>query len=303
MTGLAIVKPVTVTDSILTSTDVPETDYTAWNAATAYVVGDRVIRTTATTHKVYERLVNGTTATAPESDSTNWVEVSPTNRWKLFDTSNSTATSQAASMTYTLTPGQTINAVAALNVIASSVRIRLTDPTDGLVYDETTSLAGVIPGATWYDYFFAVATAPDQVIALELPPYPSAALQVDFSAASGNVSCGVLLMGYMTAFGEGIEMGARAGIQDYSRKETNQWGDTVLTQRKYAKRAEWSMKVANTQIDELLRFLAAVRATPCFWVGYADYTVTTVFGFYKDFDILINYPTYSDCNLTLEGMT
>ena len=302
--SLVLVKPVTITDAMLTATDVAEADYGVYNAATAYGLADRVIVTTGV-HKVYESLQAANTGHDPTlaASAAWWIEVGPTNRWKLFDTSNSTQTTQAAAAYYEITPGVPVNAVAALNVSADSVRIRLTDPTDGVVYDETTSLLGTIPAPSWLDYFFGSVSPEDQVIALDLPPYASAVLRVDFASASGNVACGVLLMGYQLSFGDGIEYGARAGIHDYSRKETNAWGDTVLDQRAYAKRAEWAMPVANTEIDALLRALVAVRATPCLWVGYAAYSLTTVFGFYKDFDITISYPTYSDCTLTIEGMT
>ncbi len=303
--SLALVNPLAITDAMLTATDVTEADYGVYNGATTYALADRVIVTTAGVHKIYESLQAANTGHDPTlaASETWWIEVSPTNRWKPFDASNSTQMSKAASAYYTITPGVAVNAVAALNVSADSVRIRVTDPTDGVVYDQTTSLLGEIPTPDWYDYFFATVSPLDQVIALDVPPYVNAAIRVDFAAASGNVACGVLLMGYQLTFGEGIEYGARGGIQDYSRKETNAWGDTVLTQRAYAKRAEWAMKVANTEIDALLRALAAVRATPCLWVGYDAYSLTTVFGFYKDFDIAISYPTFSDCSLTIEGMT
>ena len=37
--------PTTITDAMLISSSVAEADYAAWNAATAYTVGNRVIRT------------------------------------------------------------------------------------------------------------------------------------------------------------------------------------------------------------------------------------------------------------------
>jgi len=303
--SVILVKPVTITDAMLTATDVAEADYAAYNAGTAYALGDRVIVTSAGVHKVYESLQASNTGNDPTlaANAAWWIEVGPTNRWKLLDTSHSTQTAQASSMYYTLTPGQVVNAVAALNVVADSVRIRMTDPTDGVVYDQTTTLAGVIPDATWYDYFFGATSPSDQVITLDLPPYAAAEIRVDFAAASGDVSCGVLLLGYQTTLADGIAYGARAGIQDYSRKETNTWGDTVLAQRAYAKRAEWALRVANAQIDAVQRQLVAVRATPCLWIGSELYAITSVFGFYKDFDITISYPTWSDCSLTIEGMT
>ena len=67
---MKVVKPTTLTAAMLVSTDAAET-CSAWNAATAYVLDDIVLRTT--TERLYQRLVAGTTATAPESDTVNWL--------------------------------------------------------------------------------------------------------------------------------------------------------------------------------------------------------------------------------------
>ncbi|MDD4390198.1 MAG: hypothetical protein PHW03_05280 [Eubacteriales bacterium] len=49
---MKIIKPITITEAMLTSTDVPENDYTAYNAGTTYTKGDRCI----SGHKIYESL-------------------------------------------------------------------------------------------------------------------------------------------------------------------------------------------------------------------------------------------------------
>jgi len=301
--SLAIVKPLTITDAMLSATDVPEADYAAWAAGTTYALAARVI--VVATHKVYESLQANNLGKDPTlvANAAWWIEVSPTNRWKLFDTSRSTQTTKAGSMSYTVAPGQAINAVALLNLLADTVRIRMTDPTAGLVYDKTTSLRGEIPAPSWFDYFFATTSNKDQVIALDVPPYASASVQVDVTANSGNAGCGVLMMGYQLTVGDGIYYGAEAGIQDYSRKDTNQWGDTVLDQRAFADRLTFAMPVPNSEVDALKRRLTSLRATPCLWVAYEPLAITTIFGFYKDFSITIPYATFSDCNLTIEGMT
>ena len=301
--SLYIVKPLTITDTILSATDIPEADHAAWNSGTTYALADRVIL--VSTHKIYQSLQASNTNNPPASSPTWWVEVSPTNRWKPFDTSNSTQmTVTAASAYYELTPGQAVNALALLNVSANSARVRVTDPAAGVVKDETYSLTGSILIADWFEYFFATVSALDQLIVTDLPPYALATLRVDFTAnGAGTVNCGVLLIGYQASFGRGIQYGASGGIQDYSRKETNQWGDTVLTQRAFARRRDWSLFVDNTEIDGLERALIAVRATPCLWVGYSGFALTSIFGFYKDFEIVISYPEQSDCTLSIEGMT
>lgn len=299
-TTVTVTRSADVVTGMMIST-VPETDYTAWSGATTYALGDRVI--VVAEHKVYESLQASNTNHTPSTSATWWVEVGSTNKWKLFDTKVSTQTSVSGNMSYRLTPGQAIDAAAVLNASAESVRFRLFDPTAGLVYDQTFSLTGNIPTASWYDYFFSTVMPLDQALALDIPPYPSATLQVDFVGMDGQAACGVLLMGYQIRLGVGVRYGARSGIQDYSRKETNAWGDTVLVQRAYANRAEWPVRVLNTEIDSLARVRAAVRATPVLFVGYEGYAITSLFGFYKDFDITIAYPMESDCTLSIEGMT
>jgi hypothetical protein len=49
---MKIIRPITITEAMLTSTDVPETDYAAYNAGTTYYEGDRCI----SGHKIYESL-------------------------------------------------------------------------------------------------------------------------------------------------------------------------------------------------------------------------------------------------------
>jgi hypothetical protein len=299
---VVVVKPLAITAAMLTSTDVPENDYAEWNSGTTYAKDARVI--IASMHKVYQSLQASNTNKDPTNalNSTWWIEVGPTNRWKLFDTSNSTQTTKATSLSYRITPGVAINCVALLNCIATTVRIQVVDPVRGTVYDKTTSLAGTIPAPNWYDYFFSTPTPLDQVIALDVPPCVNAYVQIDMTGTTCSV--GVLMMGYQNPLGvNNVKWGARAGMLDYSRKDTNTWGDTILTQRAYSKKREWAMEVPNAMIDEVERQLIAVRATACLWVGYQDYAVTTVFGFYRDWDITISYPDFSDCTLTIEGMT
>lgn len=299
--ALKIVRPITVTDAMLVSSDVPETDHAAWNSGTSYALGDRVILTS--THKVYESLQASNTNNDPATSPTWWIEVSPTNRWKVFDTSNSTQTAQATSMTYTLAPGVAISSFAALNLTnATSLRVRLIDGTFGTVYDKTTDLSALPPAPEWWQWFFGVRTAPTLSVATDLPAYPDAQLVIDLEGGA-NLAVGVFLFGQVRQIGLGIEAGARVGITDYSRKETNDFGDTVLVQRAFSKRASFDMTLERDTVDTATNYLTTLRAVPCLWIGSADYESTVIYGYYKNFEVAISYPTFSDCSLEIEGLT
>ncbi len=303
--SLAVVQPVTVTDAMLVSTDVPENDYAAWSSATTYALGARVIL--VSTHKVYESLQASNVNRDPRTNPTWWIEVGPTNRWKCLDTSNSTQTVTSGTtpptITYTFAPGQAITCVALLNVVnATSVQVKLTDPVSGVVYDKTTDIRPLPSTASWWAWFFGLKRTPTQSIALDVPTYPNAQLMVKLSGGA-SLAVGVIMFGQQKSFGLGISYGARVGIQDYSIKATNEFGETELVQRAYAKRANFSMLTEKGETDALQNFLTDVRAIPCLWIGSTDYESMTVFGFYKNFDVLISYPEHSECELAIEGLT
>lgn len=299
--ALTVVKPLTLTDAMLVDSDVPETDYSAWSSGTTYALGDRVILTS--THKIYESLQAGNLNKNPVTEGAFWIEVSATNRWKCFDTSNSTQTAQADAISYEITPGVAITSFAALNITnASSIRIRLVDATYGTVYDKTTDLSSLPADSYWWDWFFGIRVAPELSVFTDLPAYPNATLMIDL-VGGASLAVGVFLFGQARQVGLGINLGANVGIQDYSRKETNEFGDTVLVQRAFSKRASFDMLLDKSDVDSTQSYLASLRAIPCLWIGHKDYESTVVFGIYKDFQITIAYATHSDCNLSLEGLT
>jgi hypothetical protein len=101
------------------------------------------------------------------------------------------------------------------------------------------------------------------------------------------------------------EFGATAGITDYSRKETDDFGVTTFVRRAFSKRMSARAMVPTAQVGKLQRALADLRATPCVWVGADDMTMyapLVVFGFYRDFSINVAYPTRSYCSFEVEGL-
>ena len=298
---LRVIRSITMTDAMLAGTSVPENDHAAWNSGTTYALGDRVILTS--THKIYESLQAGNLNKPPATEPLWWVEVSPTNRWKMFDLSTTTQTVVGAADYYEITPGQAVNAMALYNISGIlTIRVRLTDPVFGVVYDKTTDLTPLPSESSWYAWFFDERVEQNQFVAEDLPSYPTATLRVDVTS-SGTAYIGALVFGSIRSIGLGVQQGVRLGIQDYSRKERNEWGDTVLVQRAFSSRVSFQMLVDNTELDNTFRLLADLRATPCLWLGSDSYSSLAVFGFYNNFDINIAYATYSDCTIDVEGLT
>lgn len=297
---MKVIKPIAMTDAVLISSTAPETDYTAWAAATAYSVGNRVIRTS--THRIYQRLVAGTTATAPELDPTNWLDLAPTNRWAMFDSEISTQTAISSPLTAVLKPGL-VNGLALFGLVGNSLAITVRDGLAGpVVYSRTIGLDGTIV-ADWYQYFFEPFVQRADVVLTDLPPYGDAHITIAITG-SGTVKCGIVAVGTVYTLGD-TQQGASVSIVDYSRKETDAFGVTSFVQRAYSKRMSAKLLLANAQLNKTQRVLADLRASPAAWVGTdaAGYEPLTVYGFYKDFSIDIAYSQLSYCSLEIEGLT
>jgi len=303
--AISIIEPETITDSILTDSNLSETDYAAWNSGSTYALGDRVILTS--THKIYESSQGSNTNHNPETSPTWWIEVSPTNKWKCFDTSSTTQTLATGIspplISYEFAFNQAVNSVAFLNVTGCNyITIVMDDPTYGIVYNETIDLSRKQLSSDWWAWFFGLRREANQYVALDLPTYPYATISVTLEGTPG-LGVGIIVVGQQNNFSLGMKYGARVGIQDYSRKETNDFGDTVFVERAFAKRATYEVMMENEELDTFQKYLTSIRATPCLWVGSNEFEATTVFGFYKNFDILLNYTNHSDCSLDIEGLT
>ncbi len=296
---MRIIKPVEITPAILTSSNVPETDYAAWSAATAYAVGDR--RTY--NHRNYEALVAHTGAN-PETDTSDppkWLDLGADNRWRMFDDKVGSLTEQAGSIAVELQPGAVINSVALFNLLGRSATVTLTDPSEGVVYQRTVSLvdAGV---SNWYDYFFAPIGRQTDFVLLDLPAYGTATLSVTIDNADGTAQVGHMVMGRQAEIGVAL-YGSGVGITDYSRKQTDDFGNAVIVERAFSKRAEFDVSLETSQVARVQRLLAGIRAQPVVWIGEASYEATVLFGYYRDFQISISGPSVSDASITVEGLT
>ena len=93
------------------------------------------------------------------------------------------------------------------------------------------------------------------------------------------------------------------GIQDYSVKSRDSFGNYSITERAFNRRCTMQVLVDNAKVDPLVNILASYRALPTVYVGSNSFGSSMLFGFYKDFGIAIAYPTSSLCNIELEGLT
>lgn len=290
--------PHTLTDAaLLASSIAPEDAAPAWDAATTYAAGAQVML--AATHSVYQRLVAGASSGAPDTDSANWVRVGPTNRWAMFDQAVGTRTQDSGPITVTVRPPGVGSGLALLDLIATSVDISVVE---GGVTTYTATIALHATDATdWWDYFFGDMTYRTAVVVTGLPITTTCHVVVTIHG-SGTVACGTFVVGPVVDVGP-TRLGLQLGIIDYSRKTTDSFGNTTVTERAFAKRLTATAFVDASRVDFVARKLSDIRATPVVWIGADIYDHSIVYGFFKDFGIDIQYQRISVCSLTIEGLS
>lgn len=198
------------------------------------------------------------------------------------------------------------NSIVIVNTIADSATVQVQEGLGGpITYEQTVILNAANTGVSdWSQYFFNEVEAPKNQAYLEnIPGSGNSVVTLNFFGTS-QVSVGQVIFGDLVQIGK-TQYGAQAGIIDYSRKVTDEFGNTSFVRRAFSKRLECQVFVDRKDVNRVQTLLSNLRATPVFWIATddPDYSVPMViYGFYRDFNTTIAYPSVSLCNLQIEGL-
>lgn len=297
---LSIMRPATMVDAVLTSSTAPEADYAAYNAATTYALGARCISTT--THRVYESLVAGNINRDPTLISNRigatpyWLNVSATNRWKMFDDQVASQTSIASPLTVVLQPGA-INAIGALGLDADAIAVTVKDaPGGSVIYSYSGSLEGSAP-QDYYEYFFSAFAPLTDFVLRGIDAYVQMEVTVTLTKVSGNVLCGMLQVGDLVPLGM-TQYGAKAKPKTYSYIKVNDYGENTIIRRKKAKDLTATAWLKLSEANIVLDTLGAMLDVPCLVIcsDSAEYSGLRSFGLVSG---EISYDHLKDCQLSI----
>jgi hypothetical protein len=297
---MLIVKPQLITSANLDSSNVAEDDYPAWEAG-PYTTGQRVVYL----NKIWEALSN--TSDQPDVGAAaippTWVFVSATNRFKMFDITVGQGTVNTGSIEVVISPPIICNAVVLFNVAASSAQLIVRDNSDYVVYDTTVDLVDFTNITSYFDYFFAefLGDGQGEVAFLDIPAYSDATFELIIDAGTGEASCGEMIIGRLDSLGV-TNFGTSVSIRDYSIKDIDQFGNINVVERPFSKRAEYDVTVETTDVGRVSRYLSNVRTTPVVYIGDPERSETIIFGYYRDFNIVLSSPSISECAITVEGL-
>lgn len=135
---------------------------------------------------------------------------------------------------------------------------------------------------------------------LDLPAYSNATLTLTVNG--NNILFGNLVLGNQVPLGI-ANYGTSVQLLDFSRKETDIFGNTVVTKGRTSKRVTYDVTIQKSKVNYVFDTIASVTTTPAVWIGDdASNDPTLVFGYYKDFQNNISSPTITDATITIEGL-
>lgn len=300
--SMKVIPPMVVTTSNLTSSTAaePGPGETAWSAATSYAVAQIVVR--STTHRRYSNLIAGVDATLPENAPSRWFDIGPTNQYAMFDILRNTATVQASPLTVVLTPGQRIDSLALLGLVATGITVTMTSG-GTTVYSYTANL-NTRDVLNWYDYFFRPFSTQGSVTLFDLPPYTNGVLTIALTNTAGAVQCGSCVMGLSIDIGD-VQYSAESDVLNFSTVTRTADGAATMVQNRNVPKTVQSIFCAKANVNRVRDLRDSLNGAPAVWVGIPDSSdgyaeAMQIVGFYRRFTINLQYPQHAVISLELE---
>ncbi len=295
---MKIIRPAEITNAMVT-TNVPEL-YADWSGSTTYAIGDPVVRGDS----VYESIQGSNLNNDPLTQPTFWIRTGSSQKMAAFDGQVSDVVRHTTDIEIDVAPGQIIDSVSYFGLVANFATLIIRDGPGGpIIYEDRQSLQGA-ESVSWYQYFFFDPFLKrTQAVFSNIPPIADPHLTIIIEGQD-PVELGEVVMGREYVLGCAA-FGARAGIIDFSRKETDEFGTATFVRRNFSKRVDCQIIIDNFNLNRVQRTLYDVRATPLTWIVADDPRFEeplVVYGFYRDFTTEIAYPNHSLCNIEIEGL-
>lgn len=292
------VPPITIDDTVLLSSNVLENDYAAYNAGNSYALGDFVI--VPALHKVYKSASNANVGKYPPSNPNDWEVQGMTNKYRMFDDSYNSQTSNADSIDVVMRIPGRADSIVLLNVIGQSFRVRITDDDYGLVYDKTYSLQRYDGILDYWNYCFDEIYLINDYLINDLPNYSNTTIQVTINSSS-TAYLGKLVIGKTMQIGL-TKAGMKLGIKSYSVKARDDFGRATLLKRDNSRYANLNLSVAKGLVTKVHSQLSKLDSVPVVYIGTEQHGSSFIYGFFTDFYLLVDYADYSLCAVEIEGL-
>lgn len=284
----------------LVSSSVPEDEYAAWNASTAYNQNDCCIYA----HYIYKCLT-ANTGKRPEQSygalSSVWSRVRATNQWAMFDDVVSTQTvAPSGSDTLVVTVAfDYADCIGLMNIIGESVKFEVFDAGQTEPY-YTREFSLVQDTTNFRDFFYSpiervsdITYTFSDIVNSDIPiGVPGSTLRVTLTHTGGGASIGHMVVGLARELGQ-TQFDATAGAKTYSRRIEDEYGNLTIIPRRVVKKVTCKVEVETVYSDVIAKLLSKIDIKPALFL--ADNRDT----FKGGYEMLVIYGTKTDHEFSL----
>lgn len=301
-----MVLPLTIDASTLTDTDIPLDDtYSAWSSATSYSTNDIVyVASTRLRYKAVQASTNQDPTT--DTTATYWSAYGTITRYRPFDGVIARYAGASTSFYYEIEPDSKCDAIALFNLVATSVRVQIWNPSVVEIYDVTTSL---VDKSDIRDFLSFITWSPvysSTFLVTGLPIFAGYTVRITIAGGTGDaVRVGEIVLGRSTLLGISKWTGTEIGYVDYSTVETNEFAEREVVIRDYADTADYAVLIEKGDQERVRRLLAARRGLPTvFFTGESHRSLgTLVYGIASQPRIPVSLERYVEARISVTGVT
>lgn len=302
-----IIRPVEIGTPEITATNAVALN-AAWSSGTPYTAGQKAEQS----NRVFESIFAGTnTGHDPDIDTasgtvlgTYWQYIEATNSRIMFDYTRSGddyQTTRSGDITVTLEPNQGItDYIAFFGLNGDEVAVTVTDPIDGVIYDEVFDLRDDSAVYDGFTYCFEPIVKHTELIVDDLPPYGGTEINIVIDAGVNTAKCGKCVVGFGKFIGD-VVYGTQVGIVSYSNVDRS-FGRAVIQSGDYNRFVDYQIGVNTEYNREIQKLLTGYRDKPIVFIGAkSDFLETTLYGVYKDFTLSLS-PALSSLSMRVEEL-
>lgn len=294
-----VIKPIVITNPMIISNNIAASPQDEWDENTVYIVNQEV--QVSSNHKIYNCTVANTGEDPVEQtrDGNNdlyWTEIDTTNDFAIFDGRSRRSSTNSGSIIVEFQPNKNLSSISILNIQAETLNVKCTSAsalaegvTDGIIFNFDFVLRELTD--TYYDFCFSEIESVSSVVKLnDIPIYNDTIIRVEATSSSGDVTIGEIVTGLGVKLGT-TNYGTSVGINDFSTKNIDEtFGDVFVIERGFNSTVNYDVWMEPKRVAYVKKLLAQYRATPLVFIGNPDIEETVVYGFYKNFDaVLENY--------------
>ncbi|AHE95175.1 hypothetical protein GZ989_004675 [Campylobacter fetus] len=245
-------------------------------------------------NKLYKAVADTTTtAKTPDIDIVNFSEFGYTNSRRFCDEIiNTTTDHKSGDLIMTIKPNERIDIISFLNTSARSVFID--DGEFKSEYRQSTS---------WWEYFFNI-TKQKNDFHIKLNP-TSNLTTIRLTQGKDGIKVGKIITGKRRYIGASL-WGAEVSTISYTKKTTDEWGNSSIRKGKTAKRASYTVVVDTNTCDWAYKTLNKINENGlALFVGDErdeGFEMLTIYGIMSDITFGLNNSQKSELKITLEGV-